>query len=115
MDNRWVVMVLFVCCVLVSSCSHILLKRAANRDYKGIKMFLNKETITGYSIFFGVTLGVALLYRRIDLSTGALLESFSYIFIPVLGWLFFKEKLNKRQWIGVTFIITGIIVYVLLG
>jgi len=115
MDNILFYMFLFILCVFVSACSQILLKKSANKNHKGIKIFLNKETIIGYSIFTAVTLGIALLYQYIDLSTGALLESFSYIFIPTLSWLFFKEKLNKQQWFGVAFIVVGIMVYVFLG
>lgn len=115
MSDRLFFMLLFVACVFVSSCSQILLKKSANRNYTGIKTFLNKETILGYGIFFLVTLCIVLLYRHIELSTGALLESFSYIFIPTLGWIFFREKLNKKQWLGMGFIILGIIVYILLG
>jgi len=115
MDDRLLVMILFVVCVFVSSCSHILLKKSANRKHKGIKVFLNKETIIGYGIFFGMTLCVTFIYRYVELSTGALLESFSYVFIPALSWFFFKEKLNKIQWLGIGFIISGVLVYILLG
>ena len=115
MDNRWFVMFLFVACVFVSSCSHILLKKAANRKHEGLRVFLNKETIMGYSIFFSMTLCVTFIYRRLDLSTGALLESFSYIFIPTLSWIFFEERFNRVQWLGISFIISGILVYILLG
>jgi len=115
MDNRLFYMLLFVLCVFVSSCSQILLKRSANRNYKGLKIYLNKETIIGYGIFFAMTLCVTFIYRHLALSTGALLESFSYIFIPTLSWFFFKERLNKIQWLGVGFIVSGILVYILLG
>ena len=115
MDNRSLFMFLFVLAVFVSSCSHVLLKKSANRKHKGIKIFLNKETIMGYGIFFGVTFFIALIYRYIDLSTGALLESFSYIFIPILSWFFFKERFNKTQWIGIAFVVSGILTYVLFG
>ena len=115
MDDRVLYILLFVICVFVSSCSQILLKKSANRNHKGIKIFLNKETIIGYGIFFGMTLCVTFIYRHVDLSTGALLESFSYIFIPALSWFFFKEKLNKIQWLGISFIISGVLVYILLG
>ena len=113
--DRWIFMLLFVLCVFVSSCSQILLKKSANKKHKGIKVFLNKEVVLGYSIFLAVTLCIIFLYQRIELSTGALLESFSYIFIPVLSWCFFKERLNRLQKIGISFIIIGILVYVFWG
>ena len=115
MDNRLFFMFLFVACVFVSSCSQILLKKSANRKYEGLRVFLNKETIVGYGIFFCMTLCVTFIYRHLDLSTGALLESFSYIFIPALSWFFFKEKFNRVQWLGIGFIIMGVLVYILFG
>ena len=115
MDSSLFFMMLFVICVFVSSCSQIVLKKSANRNHKGLKIFLNKETIIGYGIFFTMTLCVTFIYRHIELTTGVLLESFSYIFIPALSWFFFKDKLNKTQWIGVGFIISGILVYIVLG
>ena len=112
---EWVYYILFALCTLVVAFSHILLKRSANRNYKGLKIFLNGETIVGYFIFFGITLAIVYLYRYIELSTAALLETLSYVFVPALSWFFFKEKLTRHQIVGIAFIISGIVVFVLFG
>ena len=113
--NRFVLMGLFALGVLVSSFSQILLKKSANKNYSGLRIFLNLWTILGYGIFFIVTLCAILLYRFLELSTGALIESLSYIFVPTLSWIFFKEKLAKRKFIGIAFIIAGIVVFAVFG
>jgi drug/metabolite transporter (DMT)-like permease len=113
--NKAVYMLFFAFCVFVSSCSQILLKKSANKKHKGIKVFINVETIAGYSIFFIVTLVNIVLYKQIDLSSGALLESLSYIFVPALSWFFFREKLKQNQIIGILFIVMGIIVFAIFG
>ena len=85
------------------------------KNYNGPKIFFNYETIIGYGVFFLVTLCVVFLYRYIKLSAGALIDTLSYVFIPVLSWLFFKEKLKIFQIIGIIIIIFGIIVFVIFG
>jgi drug/metabolite transporter (DMT)-like permease len=93
----------------------ILLKKSANRNYSGLKIFLNFETILGYSIFLIITFITFLLYRYIDLSTGVLLETSSFVFILILSNVFLKEKLNKKCIIGILFIVSGITIYSLFG
>lgn len=112
---NWVYHILFAFCTLVVAYSHILLKKSANKNYEGFKIFINAYTIVGYAIFFGITLVIVYLYRYIELSTAALLETLGYIFVPALSWLFLKEKMNRHQFIGIGFIISGILVFVLFG
>ncbi|MDR0813164.1 MAG: EamA family transporter [Oscillospiraceae bacterium] len=106
---------LFIICVLVSSFAQILLKKAASRDYTGLRAYLNREVIIGYSIFLLVTLGTVTLYRFVPLSTGALLEAAAYVFIPVLSYLLLGEKVSRRNLIGIGLIIAGIAVYAVWG
>jgi drug/metabolite transporter (DMT)-like permease len=107
--------IVFIGCVFISSCAQILLKKSANRNYRGLRVYLNVETLIGYAIFLGITLVTVFLYRRIELSTGTLLESSGYIFVSVLSLVFLKEKLSKNHIIGISFIIAGITIYALFG
>lgn len=101
--------VLFILCVFVSSCSQILLKKAALQGNIGIKTFLNKKVVLGYGIFFVVTVLVTQLYKYIDLSLGTLLDSFGYIFVIGLSVIFLKEKISVRKLIGMFLITIGVI------
>ena len=105
----------FIICVFVSSCSQILLKRGADKNYIGLKVFLNKYVIIGYMLFLFVTLGTVILYRYIELSAGALIEALSYIFVPVLSAVILKERISKHMFAGIALIICGIVVYAVWG
>ena len=64
-----------------------------------------------YAIFFGATLCTVYAYRVIPLSMGPILESSSYVFVSVFGYLFFREKMTKKKIAGLISIICGIAIY----
>lgn len=99
--------------VFISSCSQILLKKGSSKDKKGLSIFVNKYVISGYCIFFFVTLMITYLYRYVDLSIGAVLDSSGYIFISILSYIFLKETISKKKMLGIFIIITGILICVL--
>ena len=95
----------FLVSVLISSISQIILKKSAARKYDSlIKKYLNVRVIGAYAMFF-------LSYTGVPLTLGALLESAGYIYIPLLSFIFLKEKITPRMVVGSLFIICGIIVY----
>ncbi len=98
--------------VMISSLSQILLKTAANRTYASrIREYLNPLVITAYAVFFGATLCTVWAYRVIPLSMGPILESSSYVFVSIFGYLFFREKMTKKKLIGLAAIVCGITIY----
>ena len=98
--------------VFISSLSQVLLKIAANKQYENrIREYLNPMVITAYSVFFLATLCTVFAYRVIPLSMGPVLESSSYLFVSVFGYLFFKEKITRRKITALSLIICGIVVY----
>lgn len=104
---------LAACMVLVSSFTQILLKKSANEQSGGIRYFLNSKVIIGYFLFFVVTfINSKIIYKNINLSTINIIESFGYIFVPLLSWILLKEKLNRKMLIGIGLIILGIIIFV---
>jgi drug/metabolite transporter (DMT)-like permease len=107
--------IIFIACVFIGSCAQILLKISAKKKYSGVRIYLNKESIIGYILFFGINLIMVFLYRNIELSAGILLESSGYIIVPVLSLFFLEEKLGKRTMIGLIFILAGISVYAVFG
>ena len=44
---------------------------------------------------------------------GAVIDTFSYVFVMVLSYFILKEKFTKGQLIGNLIIITGVMVYTL--
>lgn len=98
--------------IFVSSVSQILLKKSAQKEYPSkLREYLNPLVIIAYGLFFGSTLITMYALRVVPLSMSPILESVGYIFVAVLSFLFLKEKLTRKQVLGMAVIIIGIIVY----
>lgn len=99
---------------LISSFSQIMLKKSSQKTYSSkIKEYLNPLVIIAYGLFFGCTLMSLYALKVVPLSMSPILEASGYIFVAVLSYIFFKEKLTKRQLLGMALIIIGIVVYTL--
>jgi len=112
MSEFVIYIIIFLLAVLVSSISQIILKKSANKKYNNkIREYLNLYVIIAYGMFFSATLITVTAYRRVPLTLGPILECASYIFVPILSYIFLAEQLSKRKLIGITIIITGIFIY----
>lgn len=97
-----------------SAVGQILLKQSAGKKYKNIIFeYLNWRVITAYGISFSVLLLNTYAYTKVDMRYGAVIDTFSYVFVMVLSYLLLKERFNKGQLIGNLIIITGVVVYTL--
>lgn len=98
--------------VLIAVVSQILLKKSATiRHENNIKEYLNPYVIIAYGLFFiSAVLGVYSL-RGISILNSTIIESLSYVLIPILGIILFKEKMNSKQIIGTVLIVVGIFVF----
>ena len=103
---------ILVCAVFISACSQILLKKEAYKEHKSLlSEYLNYRVICAYALF-GVSLIVSLyVLRHIPLSLVPVIESVGYVFVTVLGWVFLKEQIRKRQLLGMGLIIVGVIIF----
>jgi drug/metabolite transporter (DMT)-like permease len=98
--------------VIISSLSQVLLKKSANKNnHHFIKDYLNINVIIAYFIFIVATFCSIYSYKVIPITLGAILGTFEYIFVAILGNVIFKEKFNKYKIIGILLIITGVIIY----
>lgn len=102
--------------VFVSAVSQVMLKKAALKKYDSkIKEYLNPLVIFAYILFVGTTFLGVYAYKGIPLSMGPVLEATSFIYVTIFGITIFKEKFNKKKALALLLIISGIIVYSLLG
>lgn len=100
---------LMVLSTFIASCSQILLKKSAEKQYDSkIKEYLNPYVLIGYGLFFTCSLLSVLALRHVPLSKGPVLESSSYIFITILSYVFLKEKISRRKLMGMGCILLGI-------
>ena len=107
--------IIFLFSVFVSSCSQVILKKSAKKEYKHVIFeYLNLRVIFSYGLFFVSTLLTMYAYKGVPLTFGSLLESVGYIYILILSKLFLKEKITLTKVIGNLFITAGIFCYALL-
>lgn len=99
--------------VFVACCSQVLLKKAADSNYKNwLAQYLNKRVILAYALFSLSAFVSMYVLRFIPLSLAVILESAGYIFTAVLSYTLLKERLNKKQLAGMALIIFGIILFI---
>ena len=97
---------------LVSSVSQIMLKKSAEKHYPSkLAEYMNPFVIIAYILFFGCTFITMYALKVVPLSMAPILEATGYIFVAVMSFIFLKERLNKKQIIGMVLIITGIILF----
>lgn len=114
MNEKILFLLIFILGVFISSISQIILKKSAQKEYPNkIREYLNAPVIFAYIIFFGATLCSVLAYTKIPLSLGPILESSGYFFVAILSLIFLQEKISKQKMIGISVVITGIIIYAL--
>lgn len=103
---------IFLCSVLISSISQVLLKSSANKEHgNALKEYLNSKVIIAYGMFFLATLITIVAYKYVPLSMGGILEASGYIFVAVLSYIFLHEKISKRKLLGLAVILVGILVF----
>ncbi|MEG1008541.1 MAG: EamA family transporter [Clostridia bacterium] len=107
---------IFILSVVIASFSQILLKKSANikRNNK-ISEYINVFVISAYGMLLISTILTMCAYKKLQLSQGMILESLSYIIVPVLSYMFLKEKISLKEIVGIITIILGIIIFSILG
>lgn len=105
---------LFLCSVIIASFAQILLKKSAMMEHKSvIYEYLNVYVIFGYGIMvLGMLLNV-LAYRVIDYKNGPVIESLGFLFVMILSYLFFQEKITKKKILGNVVILIGVLIFYL--
>ena len=107
-------MLMMVGMTFFTAISQVLLKQSANEEHqKPLYEYLNWRVMLAYAIFAVVLLVNTYAYTRVDLKYGAILDSFSYIFVLLLSHWVLKEKITTGKVVGNIIIVVGIVIYVL--
>ena len=99
--------------ILLTAISHILLKKGSGSASPGdpTGRYLNRYTLTGYLIFGIVTiLGVEVL-RLLPLKLFCAFSALTYIAVLALSGIILGEPVNRRQYLAVTLITLGIVIF----
>ncbi len=98
--------------VLIASFSQILLKKGAMKEYSSfIREYLNGFVIVGYSMMFISLFLTMITYRGIDFMNVPIIEALGYVLVPILSYVFFKERFTGNKIIGILCIMAGIFIY----
>ena len=101
--------------VFSAACAQMLLKQGARKQYPSfLRQYLNPWVMGGYAI-----MGSSLLLNVFCMSHGVLIkelggiESLSYLFVPLLSLLFFKERITWRKAGAIAVIMAWVVVFFL--
>lgn len=107
--------ILVILSVLAAACAQMLLKQGARQNYVGFwRQYLNPWVIGGYAIMASsLILNIFCMSRGVQAKEVSVIESMSYLFVPVLSFMLFKEKITIRKGIAIGIIIVGEILFFL--
>ncbi len=105
--------ILVIISVFASACAQMLLKQGARNDYPTfIRQYLNPWVISGYGIIgLSLLLNIFCLSHGVQVKEVSIIESLSYLFVPLLSFLFFKERITWRKTAAIGIIMTGVVVF----
>ena len=107
--------ILVILSVFAAACAQMLLKQGARQQYEGFwKQYLNPWVIGGYSIMMAsLLLNIFCLSKGVQVKEISTIESMSYLFVPCLAFMLFKEKITVRKGIAIGIIIGGVVIFFL--
>lgn len=99
--------------VLLAAFAQMLLKKSAIRNHRSwIFEYLNPFVIAGYGMMLiSMLIDIWAISKGVQVKEVSTIESSSYFFVSVLGWLFYKEKINLRKALAILLILAGVAVF----
>jgi len=105
-------LIIALCSVCIASFSQVLLKMGAGKTYSSkIREYLNLYVIGGYGMLFVSMLLTIVAYSHLSYLSVPVVEAVGYVLVPVLSYLFFKEKMSVRKVTGICLILISIVIY----
>ena len=104
---------LVILSVFAAAGAQMLLKQGARQSYIGFwRQYLNPWVICGYAIMAcSLILNIFCMSRGVQVKEVSTIESLSYLFVPVLAFILFRERITWRKSIAIAIIMTGVIVF----
>ena len=104
---------LVVFSVFCAAGAQMLLKQGARRLYPALwKQYINPWVISGYCVLaMSLLVNVFCLNHGVQIKEVSIIESLSYLFVPVFSCFFFREQISKEKALAIVIIIIGIIAF----
>ena len=105
--------IIVILSVFLAACTQMLLKEGARQRYDAWwRQYINGWVIGGYAIMLGtMMMNIFAMSRGVEVKEVSIIESMSYLFVPILSFVIFKERLTWRRVSAIAVIIIGIIVF----
>lgn len=99
--------------VFAAAGAQMLLKQGTRQNYVGFwKQYLNPWVIGGYIIMVcSLVLNIFCMSKGVQVKEVSTIESLSYLFVPCLAFLLFREKITWRKAGAIAIIIGGVIIF----
>jgi len=99
--------------VFVAAVAQMLLKKsAATKHTSFVCEYLNPWVIGGYSLMvFSLVSNVYVLSQGVLLKELGTLEACGYLFVPILSYFFYKERINLKKVIAIALVLTGVVIF----
>ena len=105
--------ILVILAVFAAACAQMLLKKGASMRYASlIRQYLNVWVMCGYGIMFAsMVVNIYAMSKGVMAKEMSIIESLSYLFVPMLSFFLFGEKLTWKKVGAIVVIMTGVIVF----
>lgn len=105
--------IIVILSVFLAACAQMLLKQGACQQYNTWwRQYINGWVIGGYTIMLGtMMMNIFAMSRGVEVKEVSVIESMSYLFVPILSFVIFKERLTWRKVCAIGVIIIGIVVF----
>lgn len=99
--------------VFAAACAQMLLKQGARKEYGSWwRQYINPWVLGGYVILFGsLLINIFCLGHGVKVKEVSTIESLSYLFVPCLSFLLFKERVSWRKVGAIAVIISGVVIF----
>ena len=95
-----------------SAFSQVLLKKSSNtKSRTRLGEYLNLYVISGYALVFLCMVLMIFAYKGLPFKYGAVIESLVYLYVMILGRIFFNEEITRKKVLGNILIVCGVIVF----
>lgn len=107
--------IIVILSVLAAAGAQMLLKKAAgNHNPTFWRQYVNPWVIGGYAIIgLAMLANIYAMSKGVQLKEVGIIEALSYLFVPCLAFMLFKEKLSVRKVCAIAVIIGGVIIFFL--
>jgi len=99
--------------VFMAAVAQMLLKKGAMTKHNSItREYMNPWVIGGYVLMGLIMLSnVFAMSKGVELKELGTIEALSYLFVPVLAFFTFKEKLTARKISSIAIILVGVVIF----